>query len=94
MTINNILADYGFEIEQTGGGCLSLSFTPPNGCTVLVTDQSGCDVPTWVNWMVGVYPADWDGDGNQALFMACSDDSLFGLSDAVAEALASATSPA
>jgi hypothetical protein len=87
-TTNNILADHGFEIEHTGGGCLSLVLTLPNGCAVWVTDQGGCDVPTWVNWMVGVYPADWEGDGNEALFMACSDDSLFGLADAVAAALA------
>jgi len=94
MTINNILADHGFEIEHTGGGCHLLSLYQPSGAYVYVSDVQGCNVPTWVDWRVCAYPADWDGNYNALLFDAGSNDSLFGLSEAVEEALAVAITSA
>jgi hypothetical protein len=90
MTTINILADHGFEIEPTGGGCSLLSLYLPHGAYVWVSTLDGCDVPTWSDWRVCVYPADWDGAQDTLLFDAFSDDSLFGLADAVAAALAAA----
>jgi len=88
MTTTNILADHGFEIEHTGGGCHLLSLYLPSGAYVWVSDYEGCEAPTWADWRVCVYPANWDGDYGALLFDAGSDDSLFSLSDAVAAALA------
>jgi hypothetical protein len=89
-TITNILADHGFEIEHTGGGCSLLSLYLPHGAYVWISTLDGCDAPTWSDWLVCVYPADWDGAPATLLFDASSDDSLCGLSDAVAAALAAA----
>jgi len=88
--LDNILAKEGFEVEHTGGGCHLLSLYLPSGAYVWVSSQAGSDVPTWEDWHVGVYPAEWDGDGDAMLFDAWADDCMFGLRDAVAIAIARA----
>jgi hypothetical protein len=88
--LDNILAKEGFEVEHTGGGCHLLSLYLPSGAYVWVSSQAGSDVPTGKDWRVGVYPADWDRDGDAMLFDAWADDCMFGLRDAVAIAIARA----
>jgi hypothetical protein len=87
MTIVNILAAQGFEVEGGGAGCRLLSRSLPNGSVVWVTVQNGDDVPTWGDWMICAYPADWDGAPETRLFDAYADDSVFGLIDAVEAAI-------
>jgi hypothetical protein len=86
--LDNILAGEGFEVEHTGGGCHLLSLYLPSGNYLWVSSQAGSDVPTWADWYVGAYPAEWDGDVDAMLFNAWAEDSLFGLREAVAAAIA------
>jgi hypothetical protein len=75
MTITNILADHGFGVEHTGGGCYVLDKSFPCGSWVWVSTENGDDVPTHADWRVCVYPANyWDADGGELIFDAHSED--------------------
>ena len=35
----------GWEIIQTGGGCMAFIYTLPSGVYFMATDESGCNLP-------------------------------------------------
>lgn len=53
----------GFEIELGGGGCEFLSRYAENGAYVWITAAGdGVGMPSDDDWLIGFYPANWDGD--------------------------------
>lgn len=54
-------ADYGFKLESTGGGCMALTKTLPDGRYIWLTDLDGCRIPTSAaDTMIGLYHANGD----------------------------------
>lgn len=54
---------YGFELVNTGGGCMAWQYTLTDGSYLLLTDSEGCDVPApndTESPMLGRYSAEGD----------------------------------
>lgn len=52
--MENKLKAMGFEIWRTGGNCLAMKKEYGN-FEILVTDESGCDLPSDESWLAGLY---------------------------------------
>jgi hypothetical protein len=85
MSAIDTLKALGFEHEMTGGGCFALSYYHPvTDARILATASDGNGYPDLDDWMVGVYPSDWDG--SQCAYF-CSDTGDLSLEQAVARAV-------
>lgn len=45
---------YGFEVWNTGGGCMALRKDLPNGDYLLLTDEDGCRIPEAAEWATAI----------------------------------------
>lgn len=62
-TAREIAKTLGFEPELTGGGCVALTRYWKSGSHVMLTDNGGLQMPESLNdWIVCVYPPEWDGE--------------------------------
>lgn len=69
-----ILTGLGFTPEIGGGGSVFMSIYRADGSHIWITETQGCDMPTESDWMIGVYPPDWDGE--QINYLYCEDSPL------------------
>lgn len=67
------LAAIGFGPEMTGGGIFAASRYFPNGAHVLITGWEGSGLPEAGDWLVGIYPPNWEGE-EIAYFASDADD--------------------